>query len=333
MNKTRVKLNPTTLKYEALPSPFQKWVWTVGKVIVTGITFGAFFFFTYSYWFSSPKGQALEREYQALLAQYRNMDKRLSSLNGSLERIAHKDTSIYRSLLGNILEKSPISQRIGVGGTDRYAPLKEIDVTGVVTKTVNKLDILSKQAELQEKSLNELLEVLQQKEHEARCLPIISPVNSRFMNRISSHFGWRRDPFTRRVRAHKGTDFSVPINTPVYATADGFISQAKVDYSRVSYGVRVVVDHGYGYQTLYGHLNKIVVKKGQKVKRGQLIAYSGNTGRSTNPHLHYEVRKGGKQVQPMHYIPASMSSVEYMEILKLAKQEDKKHTRSLVASN
>ena len=147
------------------------------------------------------------------------------------------------------------------------------------------------------------------------CIPAIQPVSNKELRRIASGFGYRYHPIYKTLRMHTGMDFSAPRGTPIYATGNGKVKSTK---RKSGYGKTCVVDHGFGYKTLYGHMSKIIVKRGQKVKRGEIIGYVGSTGTSTSPHLHYEVRINDKPVNPVHYFFNDLSPEEYEKVIEIS---------------
>jgi murein DD-endopeptidase MepM/ murein hydrolase activator NlpD len=189
----------------------------------------------------------------------------------------------------------------------------------MIVDVTKNLDILSKQLYIQSKSLDEIIELAEGKEKMLAAIPAIQPVNKEDLTRMASGYGWRSDPFTKARKMHKGMDFTSPRGTPIYATGNGKIIRA--DNRSSGFGKHIRIDHGFGYITLYAHLSKYNVKKGRKVKRGDLIGYVGSTGRSQAPHLHYEVHYNGKAVNPINFYYGDLSPEEFKEMLKMASQE------------
>ncbi|MCG8377282.1 MAG: M23 family metallopeptidase, partial [Chlorobiales bacterium] len=215
-----------------------------------------------------------------------------------LEDIELRDENIYRTIFQ--ADSIPNSiRRAGFGGVNRYKHLESMDNAEMVISTAKRLDIVMKQLYVQSTSFDEVISLAKRKEEMLRCTPAIMPISNRDLTRTASGWGYRLHPIYKDRRFHWGMDFSAPIGTDIYATADGKIT--KITTEKTGYGKRIEVDHGFGYKTLYAHLDNFNVKKGQKVKRGDVIGYVGNTGGSTAPHLHYEVHVKGKKVNPHHY--------------------------------
>ncbi|VAW15572.1 Peptidase, family M23, partial [hydrothermal vent metagenome] len=235
-----------------------------------------------------------------------------------LDGIQKRDNNIYRTYF----EANPIPEeqrKAGFGGVNRYKSLEGFNNSEMIIDATKSLDILSKQLYVQSKSLDEIIDLAKDKEKLLASIPAIQPVSKQDLTRMASGFGWRLDPFTKARKRHKGMDFTSPKGTPIYATGNGVIIRA--DRRATGYGNHIRIDHGFGYVTLYAHLSKYNVKKGQKVKRGDLIGYVGSTGRSQAPHLHYEVRYNKNQVNPINFYYGNLSPEEFQEMLKSASQE------------
>jgi murein DD-endopeptidase MepM/ murein hydrolase activator NlpD len=189
-----------------------------------------------------------------------------------------------------------------------------------VQKTTQRIDVLTKALAVQSKSLDEIVQLAKAKNNLLSAIPAIQPVKNENLKRIASGFGYRSDPFTKARKMHEGMDFTAKTGTPIYATGDGIVARA--DNSASGFGNHIVIRHGYGYETLYAHLSKYKARKGQRVKRGDIIGYVGSTGRSEAPHLHYEVHKNNRVVNPLNFYYGNISAVEYVAISKLANQEN-----------
>jgi murein DD-endopeptidase MepM/ murein hydrolase activator NlpD len=247
------------------------------------------------------------------------MDKSLNQISAVLENIKDRDDNIYRV----IFEAEPIPNSIrkaGIGGVNRYKDLEGYDNSEILLSTVKKVDQISKQLYIQSKSFDEVIEMAQRKSDMMASIPAIQPVKNKELKRIASGYGRRIDPYYKKLKFHYGVDFSAPKGTPIYATGDGKV--AKTKRSRRGFGNHIVIDHGYGYESLYAHMTKYTVRKGQKVKRGDVIGYVGSTGKSTAPHLHYEVHKDGKKINPAYYFHNDLSPEEFDRMLELSSQEN-----------
>jgi murein DD-endopeptidase MepM/ murein hydrolase activator NlpD len=238
-----------------------------------------------------------------------------------LSNLHERDDNVYRV----IFEADPIPSSIrsaGVGGVNRYKSLIDADLEreDLIIETYKTIDQLKKQMYIQTKSYDEILTLARDKQSLYASMPAIQPVSNQELKRLSSGFGMRTDPILKVPKMHEGVDFSAPRGTPIYATGDGVISAVKTSFG--GYGKHIIIDHGFGFETLYGHMDRFEARQGQKIKRGELIGYVGNTGKSTAPHLHYEVFKDGRNVNPVHYFYQDLNDDEYEEILRLASIEN-----------
>ena len=264
---------------------------------------------------SSPKEKQLKKDNADLLARYQILDKKAEQLAIVLEDIQHRDDNIYRV----IFEAEPIASEIrkaGFGGVNRYKELENLTNAELIVNTSKKLDKLSKQLYIQSKSFDEVFEMAKKKEEMLAAIPAIQPVSNKDLTRMASGYGYRTDPVYKTRKFHAGMDFTAPRGTPIYATGDGKVIQA--DAKSRGYGNHVRIDHGYGYVTLYAHMNKFNCKVGQKVKRGDVIGYVGNTGKSVGPHCHYEVRKNGNPINPVNFYFNDLTPEQYAKMLELA---------------
>ena len=222
-----------------------------------------------------------------------------------------------------MFEANPIDpdiRKAGFGGINRYSDLEGFKNSNLIIETTKKIDILTKQLVIQSKSLDEIETLAKNKQLMLAAIPSIQPIKNDDLNRIASGYGIRTDPFDKSRKMHSGMDFSAPRNTPVYAASNGIISRA--DNRAIGYGKHIRINHGFGYLTLYAHLNSYNVVRGQNVKKGDIIGFVGNTGRSKGVHLHYEVHKDGKKVNPVNYFYSNLSPEEFDEILKISSQEN-----------
>lgn len=272
-------------------------------------------------YFKSPVVAQLEKENEELAFYYELMEKDMDAVSEMLASLQDRDDNVYRV----IFEAEPIPSSIrnaGVGGTDRYKELLEegLEREDMILDTQEKIDKLKKQMYIQTKSYDDLIEMASNKEEFLKSIPAIQPISNKELKRLSSGYGIRIHPILKVRKMHPGIDFSAPQGTPIYATGDGTVQRVHTSFG--GYGKQVEIDHGYGFMTKYAHMSKFNVKEGQKVKRGECIGYVGNTGRSTAPHVHYEVRKNGKLENPVHYFSQELDAAEYEEILRLSSIEN-----------
>ena len=251
--------------------------------------------------------------------QFELINRRIVQMESVLNNIEDRDNNIYRVYF----EASPIPEeqrKAGFGGVNRYKDLEGFDNSNLIINTTKKIDILTKQLVIQSKSLDEILSLAEEKENLLASIPSIQPIQNKDLKRMASGYGWRIDPFTKKRRRHFGMDFSAVRGTPVYATGNGIIK--RVDNRAAGFGKHIRIDHGFGYVSIYAHLDKYNVKRGQKVKRGQIIGFVGNTGRSVAPHLHYEIVKDGKKINPINFYYGNLSPDEFNILVQQASQEN-----------
>ena len=268
---------------------------------------------------NTPTELSQSREISNYKFQLDLMNKKLDQLNIVLAEIEQRDNNIYRVLF----ETDPIPSEVrkaGFGGVNRYENLEGFENSELVIETTKKIEILTKQIVIQSKSLDEIERLASEKEKLLAAIPSIQPIKKNDLTRMASGYGYRTDPFNKSRKMHYGMDFTAPRGTPVYAASDGKIIRA--DSRATGYGKHVRIDHGFGYITLYAHLNKYNVRKGQKVKKGDVIGFVGSTGRSQAPHLHYEVHKDKKRVNPINFYLGNLTPDEFDNLLKLANQEN-----------
>lgn len=315
MAKTKYKYNPDTLTYEKIKlSTWEKirkgLTYLVSFILVSiGIIIISYNIF------SSPKELMLERENDFLKDNYKRLNKELAQVEKVLNNIQERDDNIYRV----IFEAEPIASSIrqaGVGGVNRYTDLEGYVNEDMVINTSKRLDQIAKQMYVQSKSYDEVIDLAKNKEYMLASIPAIQPIPNKNLKRMASGYGYRIHPVYKTRRLHTGMDFTSPTGTEIYSTGDGKVITVKK--SRRGYGMHVVIDHGYGYQTLYGHMSKFNVRRGQKVKRGDVIGYVGNTGTSTAPHLHYEVHKDGKKINPINFYFNDLSPEEYDKMIEIS---------------
>ncbi len=267
----------------------------------------------------TPKEKALKRELDNMELQYGMLNRKMDQIQDVLANIEDRDNNIYRLYF----EANPIPEeqrRAGFGGINRYRNLEGYDNSRLIMETSRRMDILSKQIVVQSRSLDEITSLAKEKENLLASIPAIQPVKNENLRRIASGFGWRNDPFTKVKKFHYGMDFTAPRGTPVYATGDGRVERA--DNRATGYGNHIRIDHGYGYVSLYAHLYKYNVRRGQKVSRGDVIGFVGSTGRSEAPHLHYEIYKDDERINPINFYYGNLSPEEFDEVLEQAQLEN-----------
>lgn len=312
--KVYYRYNPQTLTYERIYPSMKDKVITVFRHLISGIVVGIGALVAFVYFFGTPWGEAQKKENQLILTQYEVLSKRADEMSKVLRDIQQRDDNLYRA----IFHADPIPTSIrtsGVGAPGRYDYLTELSSPELIIQTTKKIDYISKQIYIQSNSFDEVLSMAKNQKDRLKHIPSIQPVPDKFLKQVASGYGTRIDPIYGTARFHAGMDFASNIGTPVYVTGDGVVTLA--DWKQ-GYGKCIIVDHGFGYQTLYAHLNDYKVRYGQKVTRGEQIGEVGNTGKSTGPHLHYEVHVRGVPDNPAKYYFMDLSPEEYDKMLQIA---------------
>ena len=312
MSKIRYRFNRKTLNYERAVTSMRTHVFRVLSFLGTASVIGALAVVIAFKFFDSPKEKQLRRELEKMKLQYNLVNGRVENMNKVIEDLEHRDDNIYRV----IFEAEPIPSDIrkaGFGGVDRYADLEGFDNSQLMLKLTQKVDRLAKEIYIQSKSFDEVIKMGEGKKQLLASIPAIMPISNKDLSHTPSGFGWRMHPIYKISKMHTGMDFTASLGTIIYATGDGIVEVA--DSESAGYGSHVVINHSYGYETLYGHMSKILVKKGQHVQRGEKIGLVGSTGTSTGPHCHYEVIKNGQKINPVNYYFLDLSPQEYATIV------------------
>jgi len=312
--KIYYRYNPNTVTYERVYPSAKERFWGVVRHLSLGALIGTGAFILFLHVFSSPMESLLQKENKLLKTQYDVLSLQLDNALTVLDDIQQRDEKLYRA----IFQARTIPESVrksGFGGTNRYEYLMDLSNSDLVVETTMKMDILKKQLYMQSNSLEELIGMGKNLEDRSRCVPAIQPVANKDLKRTASGYGMRIDPIYRTLRFHSGMDFSAPVGTDIYATGDG---QVVFSGWRQGYGNCIIIDHGYDFKTLYGHQSKNLVRVGQKVTRGEVIGLVGNTGKSTGPHLHYEVLIHGKPDNPAKYYFKDLTPEEYDQMIQIA---------------
>ncbi|WP_203294143.1 M23 family metallopeptidase [Luteirhabdus pelagi] len=321
MSKVKYYYDSETLSYRKIEQKKGRklgiFVLSLVGVILSG--FVVFLIYINLPYVETPKEKALKRELANMELQYELLNKKMNEAEAVLAEVADRDNNLYRVYF----EANPIPEeqrRAGFGGVNRYRELEGFDNSNLIINTSKRLDVLTKQIVVQSKSLDEIASLAEEKEQLLAAIPAIQPVKNEDLTRMASGYGYRTDPFTKARKFHYGMDFTSPRGTPVFASGDGVVSRA--DNTASGYGNHIRIDHGYGYESLYAHLYKYNVRRGQRVKRGDLIGFVGSTGRSEAPHLHYEVFKDGERINPINFYYGNLTPEEFAEMQKKAQQEN-----------
>lgn len=317
MAKVKYHYNPETLSYSKIQKKKGSVIWMSILFILAFMITGVIGFVVLINFLESPKEKAMKRELENMKLNYELLAKRAEEHVNRLEELETRDNTIYRQFF----EASPISNEVrksGFGGVNRYKSLDGFENSRMIKNLTKDMDVLSKRIVIQSKSLDEIVKMAENKEEMLASIPAIQPVKKEELTRMASGYGMRFHPILKISRMHKGMDFTAKKGTPIYATGKGTVIRAN---KSSSFGNVVYIDHGYGYQTIYAHMKKFATKKGAKVKRGDIIGYVGNTGISVSAHLHYEVHKDGKAVNPVYYYYGDLSPKEFVEMQNAAEQE------------
>jgi murein DD-endopeptidase MepM/ murein hydrolase activator NlpD len=321
MAKVKYYFDTENLAYRKIKPKVGKKVGVVLLFLTAAALFGFLCFVALlnTPFFETPKDRLQAREIENMQMRYDILNRKMDEIDEVLASIEDRDNNIYRTYFNT----TPIPEeqrKAGFGGVNRYKDLEGYDNSELVTNTTKRLDVISRELVVQSKSLDEIARLAKDKEKLLASIPAIQPVKNEDLRMMASGFGYRSDPFTKIRKFHAGMDFSARTGTPIFATGDGVVVAA--DNKMSGYGNRIVIQHGFGYETLYGHMSKFKARAGQKVKRGDVIGYVGSTGRSEAPHLHYEVHKNGEVVNPLNFYYGNISAKEYILISKLANQEN-----------
>ncbi|HLP04565.1 MAG TPA: M23 family metallopeptidase [Paludibacter sp.] len=314
MAKKKFHFNPETLSYEQIEHSIAHWLKQLLIHALSGVSLGAIFFFVFVSTVSSPEEKQLAEEKRNMQAQYKLLDKQLDEVQAVLTDMQQRDDNLYRV----VFQADPIPLAVRKGSsanTEYYEQLLGMTNSEIVVSTTKKISELKKELYIQSKSYDELVKLAKNKENMLQNLPAIQPVLNKDLTRMASGYGWRIDPVYHTRRFHEGMDFTAPIGTDIYATGNGSIMSAGW---KQGYGNCVEVNHGYGYITLYGHMSAIKVRAGQSVKRGDVIGLVGSTGKSTGPHLHYEVHFKGQVMNPQNYYYLDLSPADYDRMVQMS---------------
>jgi len=316
MKKIKYYYNTHTLRYEKLEVPLRVKLLRVFAFIATALVTSVIISYFAFQFVGSPSEKLLRAENNRLRDRFETLNRKVKTLQEQMGELERRDNTVYRS----IFEADPIpdsARAHNMEVANERARLAGIEDDALSVSIQQALGNLSQRIKVQEKSYNELKGLIKNKEQLLSATPAIQPVSNQDLDRIASGFGLRIDPIYKTVKMHAGLDFTAPQGTPIYATADGVIKVS--GYSEGGYGNHVVINHGYGYETLYGHMVRIKAKVGQRVKRGEIVGYVGSTGKSTGPHCHYEVRKGNQKLDPVYFFYNDLGPEQFNELLKRAK--------------
>lgn len=315
MGKIKYKFNPDSLKYYKVESSFKQKALKGLAYLFAFLVNASIGYLLYSIAFDSPKEKGLKRQISEMNLNIELFNKQLDNIESVLGDMQQRDDNIYRT----IFEAEPLNYSVreaGFGGSNRYRNLEKLENSKMVIKTARRLDILTRKVVVQSKSYDDLVKMAINKEKMLASIPAIQPIANKDLERTASGWGYRIHPIYKIKKFHYGIDFTAPTGSDIYVTGDGIVE--KIESSQRGYGNSITIDHGFGIKTLYGHLNAFKVKQGQKVKRGDVIGFVGNTGLSTAPHLHYEVVRSGEKVNPINYFFNDLTADEYDRMIDLS---------------
>jgi murein DD-endopeptidase MepM/ murein hydrolase activator NlpD len=321
MAKVKYYYDSENLAYRKIITKTRKKIGVVLLFLVASALFGllSFIILLNTPYFETPKNKKQAREIENLKLRYAILNKKMDEVEVVTNFIEKRDNNLYRVYFN----ASPIPEeerKSGFKNANLYKDLEGYDNSQLVTNTTKRIDVLRKELAIQSKSLDDILKMANAKDKLLAAIPAIQPVRNENLKSMVSGFGYRTDPFTKARKMHEGMDFTAKTGTPIYATGDGVV--AKADNTASGFGNHIVIRHGFGYETLYAHLSRYKCRAGQRIQRGDIIGYVGSTGRSEGPHLHYEVHKNGKVVNPLNFYYGNISAVEYVAIAQLANQEN-----------
>jgi len=321
MSKVKYYYDPDTLSYRPIEFTNKKRISNVVLFILASFVFGlsSLLILLNSDRINTPAEISQKRDLENYELQFEILSKKLNQIEAVVENIEERDNNIYRVYF----EASPIPEeqrRAGFGGVNRYKNLEGYDNSDLIINATKRLDVLSKQTVVQSRSLDEIERLAANKAELIEAIPSIQPIKNQDLTRMASGYGYRTDPFTKKRRFHYGMDFSARKGTPIYATGNGVVKRA--DNRSSGYGKHIRIDHDFWYVSLYAHLSKYNVRRGQRVKRGDIIGYVGNTGRSVGPHLHYEIFKDKKRINPLNFYYGNLSQKEFDALLTQSRLEN-----------
>jgi murein DD-endopeptidase MepM/ murein hydrolase activator NlpD len=316
MKKIKYYYNTHTLRYEKLVTPLRVKLLRIFSFIAVALFTSAIISYFAFQFVGSPAEKILRQQNESLKDNYAELNSKLKQLQQQMTELEKRDNNVYRS----IFEATPIPDSARTKEMEKQLEIAKVEgmedqemIASIYTSVAN----LGSRIHAQKTSYDEIIKLVNNKEQLLSATPAIQPVSNKDLDRIASGYGYRIDPIYKTIKMHAGLDFTAPQGTPIYATADGVVKSA--GFSEGGYGNHVIINHGYGYESLYGHMVRVKARAGRKVKRGDIIGYVGSTGKSTGPHCHYEVHKNGQKLDPVYFFYNDLSPQQFDEMLKRAK--------------
>jgi len=315
MKKIKYYYNTSTLRYEKLETPLRVKVLRIFGFIAAAFVTAVIISFIAFRFIGSPNEKILRNQNERLRDHYGELNDQLKSMQQEMAELEKRDNTVYRA----IFEANPIPDSARASALEKQLEITSIERmkdNELVNSIESSLKNLTSRMNVQKVSYTELDGLLKNKEQLLAHTPAIQPVSNKDLNRVASGFGYRVDPVYKTIKFHAGLDFAAPQGTPIYATADGTVTTA--GNTGNGYGNHVVINHGYGYETLFGHMVRVKSRPGQKIRRGEVIGWVGSTGKSTGPHCHYEVHKNGQKMDPVYFFYNDLSPEQFDQLLKRA---------------
>ncbi len=314
MAQLNYHFNAESLSFHKIEGSFRMYVKNIFSHLGISLIIGIILSIVAMFFIDTPKETLLRRQNATLQLQYEFLNKRMNHMTRVLEEVQTRDNDIYREFF-NLTNIPSVVRKAGFGGADRYSKYNGFPSSRMLIRTVQQLDILTKQLYVQSQSYNEIVEFIQNKERMLVSIPSLPPIHHKNIHSFSP-FGMRFHPILRYYRMHEGVDLCTKQGTPIHAASDGTVIEA--EFAAGGFGYVVKINHGFGYETVYAHASKLLVQKGQRVKRGEVIALVGSTGLSSAPHLHYEVHKNGIPVNPINFYSNDLSQKEYERLISIS---------------
>jgi len=315
MKKIKYYYNTNTLRYEKLEVPLRvKLLRIFGFLAAALVTAGLISFVAFRF-VGSPNEKILSQQNENLNDHYKELNSAVQSIQQQMQELEKRDNNVYRA----IFEANPVPDSARAKELENkleIATIKGIKDNQLVSSILSTLNNLSSRIAAQKKSYDEVDALVKDKEKLLSHTPAIQPISNKDLNRVASGYGYRIDPVYKTTKFHAGLDFSAPQGTPIYATADGTVTTS--GNTGNGYGNHVIINHGYGYETLFGHMVRVKARPGQAVKRGEIIGWVGSTGKSTGPHCHYEVHKNGEKINPIYFFFNDLTPEQFDMLLKKA---------------